>query len=246
MRQLLLVHLVAGLLYPSATVMDLNIGAALWMAAQAEGEVIVVPASVTNSQQTGRHHRDQPSGGTAAAVLPAAIHRDDSPEQNNHCSDTPTSDAPVLHTAKQAATQAAQHQRSSTSMQYATYAKDNHNPEPPSTTARPDPVPNSESSQGSRAGVSPEQAGTSGCGCVPDSCGWYRSAARVVLLGHGADEQHAGYGRHRTSFRNQVTSLNLLSYKQQHAIWPLPQPDLLSRPQPNESVQTTGINEQFQ
>ncbi|KAL0044306.1 hypothetical protein WJX82_010374 [Trebouxia sp. C0006] len=31
---------------------------------------------------------------------------------------------------------------------------------------------------------------------------WYRSAARVVLLGHGADEQHAGYGRHRTSFRN--------------------------------------------
>ncbi|KAL0019585.1 hypothetical protein WJX79_003455 [Trebouxia sp. C0005] len=31
---------------------------------------------------------------------------------------------------------------------------------------------------------------------------WYKSAARVVLLGHGADEQHAGYGRHRTSFRN--------------------------------------------
>jgi asparagine synthetase B (glutamine-hydrolysing) len=27
------------------------------------------------------------------------------------------------------------------------------------------------------------------------------SAARVVLLGHGADEQHAGYGRHRTSWR---------------------------------------------
>lgn len=26
----------------------------------------------------------------------------------------------------------------------------------------------------------------------------YRSEARVVLLGHGADEQCAGYGRHRT------------------------------------------------
>jgi len=29
----------------------------------------------------------------------------------------------------------------------------------------------------------------------------YRSAARVVLVGHGADEQCAGYGRHRTKFR---------------------------------------------
>lgn len=38
---------------------------------------------------------------------------------------------------------------------------------------------------------------------ISTSYGSYRSAARVVLLGHGADEQHAGYGRHRTSFRNQ-------------------------------------------
>jgi len=29
----------------------------------------------------------------------------------------------------------------------------------------------------------------------------YRSEARVVFLGHGADEQCAGYGRHRTRFR---------------------------------------------
>ena len=39
---------------------------------------------------------------------------------------------------------------------------------------------------------------------------WYKSAARVVLLGHGADEQHAGYGRHRTSFRNHVSPYCLL------------------------------------
>ena len=32
----------------------------------------------------------------------------------------------------------------------------------------------------------------------------YRSAARVVLLGHGADELCAGYGRHRTRFRKQA------------------------------------------
>ncbi len=30
---------------------------------------------------------------------------------------------------------------------------------------------------------------------------FYGSAARVVLLGHGADEQCGGYGRHRTRFR---------------------------------------------
>lgn len=29
----------------------------------------------------------------------------------------------------------------------------------------------------------------------------FESAARVVLLGHGADEQCAGYGRHRTRYR---------------------------------------------
>ncbi|KAK9816929.1 hypothetical protein WJX72_007151 [[Myrmecia] bisecta] len=42
-----------------------------------------------------------------------------------------------------------------------------------------------------------------GCAqAVPEGPGqWFRSAARVVLLGHGADEQCAGYGRHRTHFR---------------------------------------------
>ena len=34
--------------------------------------------------------------------------------------------------------------------------------------------------------------------------GFYRSRARVVLLGHGADELCGGYGRHRTAFRHQV------------------------------------------
>ena len=34
--------------------------------------------------------------------------------------------------------------------------------------------------------------------------GVYTSAAKVVLVGHGADEQCAGYGRHRTKFRQQA------------------------------------------
>jgi asparagine synthetase B (glutamine-hydrolysing) len=32
----------------------------------------------------------------------------------------------------------------------------------------------------------------------------FRSAARVAMLGHGADELCGGYGRHRTAFRHQV------------------------------------------
>lgn len=41
---------------------------------------------------------------------------------------------------------------------------------------------------------------------LPGSCSdqVYTSAARIVLVGHGADEQCAGYGRHRTKFRQQV------------------------------------------
>ena len=35
----------------------------------------------------------------------------------------------------------------------------------------------------------------------------YRSKARVVLLGHGADELCGGYGRHRTAFRHQVQAM---------------------------------------
>lgn len=30
----------------------------------------------------------------------------------------------------------------------------------------------------------------------------YRSKARILLVGSGADEQCAGYGRHRTKYRN--------------------------------------------
>lgn len=30
----------------------------------------------------------------------------------------------------------------------------------------------------------------------------YKSRAKILLLGSGADEQCAGYGRHRTKYRN--------------------------------------------
>ena len=43
-------------------------------------------------------------------------------------------------------------------------------------------------------------------GCYWEDGKQYRSEARVVLVGHGADEQAGGYGRHRTRFKKDVGS----------------------------------------
>mmetsp|Transcript_29082 Transcript_29082/g.86108 ORF Transcript_29082/g.86108 Transcript_29082/m.86108 type:complete len:693 (-) Transcript_29082:89-2167(-) len=52
-----------------------------------------------------------------------------------------------------------------------------------------------------REAASGAAVSTSACGGGGQPHALYRSPARIVLLGHGADEQCAGYGRHRTSFR---------------------------------------------
>lgn len=131
-----------GLLHPSATIMDVNIGAALWMAAQAEGKLTVIK-------------------GSAAATSP--IH-------------------PTTH-ATQSANTHHHHEQNQTSAKRC--------------GASPEPMQMLPLAQQH----DPAEHNTQTQHC---SQRWYRSAARVVLLGHGADEQHAGYGRHRTSFRNQV------------------------------------------
>ena len=41
--------------------------------------------------------------------------------------------------------------------------------------------------------------------------GIYHSVARIVLVGHGADEQCAAYGRHRSRFRTNVRRYQKLS-----------------------------------
>lgn len=52
-------------------------------------------------------------------------------------------------------------------------------------------------------------AGTRPAAAGPERQGTWTSQARVVLVGQGADEQCAGYGRHRTHFREGVSPSQL-------------------------------------
>ena len=66
---------------------------------------------------------------------------------------------------------------------------------------------------GGAAAALPRSGGEQLCeGCA------YSSHARVVLLGHGADEQCAGYGRHRTK-RKEKKQVNETKQHQFHTAY---------------------------
>jgi hypothetical protein len=269
--------MLAGLLHPSATVMDLNIGAALWMAARAEGKVTVAhgaspsasnsPSQSTHNQQPDTHdsqnssthplvYATETSGpGTGLLSADCGINSDKfqacdigttelcAPQwQLQHlqlsgpdaeCYGTsslqqaaPAMDASPAMRHKQAAGVDAP---SSATCHQAESEVGTRNPAEseavPQTLAESEAGPQNlaESERGpqnlAESVAEPQHqqrpaapASTAGMHCVHGKAGntsyeWYKSAARVVLLGHGADEQHAGYGRHRTSFRNHVSPL---------------------------------------
>ena len=116
------------LLAPADTVMDLNIGAALWLAARGEGELLV-DAAVREREEGKGDKKEQ---------------QDQQQEQQR---------------GKQQQDQRQEQQQ-----------------------------------EQRRQAEQPGSPGPSPHSCV--------SAARVVLLGHGADELCGGYRRHRTCFRN--------------------------------------------
>ncbi len=278
--------MLAGLLHPSATVMDLNIGAALWMAARAEGKVTVAhgaspspsnsPSQSTHNQQPNTHdsqststhplvHVTETSGpGTGLLSADCRIESDKlqtcdtgttelcAPQwQLQHHLQLSGPDAECCRSAS--LQQAAPAMDGSPAMRHKQAARDDA---PSSATchqaeSEADPQNLAESERGpqypAESETGPQNLAESEAGpqslaeyearpqnlaesvaepqhqqcsaapaSPPDTHGvhgkagttsyeWYRSAARVVLLGHGADEQHAGYGRHRTSFRKHVS-----------------------------------------
>ncbi|GLI65455.1 hypothetical protein VaNZ11_008836 [Volvox africanus] len=122
-----------ALLRPAHTVMDFNIGAALWLATSGQG-TLRLPSSTTSARPRCHHPASTsfPSPSAPSASIPPP---------------------PSLPSAPSGYT-------------------------PASSILSPSPSPS------------------------PAVGDFYGSAARVVLLGHGADEQCGGYGRHRTRFRS--------------------------------------------
>ncbi|PNH02542.1 PHD finger protein ALFIN-LIKE 1 [Tetrabaena socialis] len=135
-----------ALLRPAGTVMDLNIGAALWLAVAGQG-TLRLPAAAAAVAATAPHLPDPHTAATPAHVAalsngaPAAgVNKNPGGNISSHL-------GPVSPVSEQ----------------------------PPPGAPPPPPL-------------------------LPGSP--FGSAARVVLLGHGADEQCGGYGRHRTRFRS--------------------------------------------
>ena len=190
--------------------MDLNIGAALWMAAQAEGQVTVASALTASTQQPATHQSARLSEPTASTTLPA-----DPDSTKSHCGCSRSSVSHATSAAQNSQQAGAPGAQCLSTVGYATDTH-GHASRAQDDNAQTASMSSDSGPDGNAARLCCEnmlsddtEQSSSRHREVSVSCGRYKSAARVVLLGHGADEQHAGYGRHRTSFRNQV-SLNLL------------------------------------
>ncbi len=81
-------------------------------------------------------------------------------------------------------------------------------PPTPHPASRPAPAPAHVTRNSIGQAKSPATEAAGGETAVPDGedLPFYGSAARVVFLGHGADEQCGGYGRHRTKYREGGTA----------------------------------------
>eukprot|EP00967_Tisochrysis_lutea_P149788 scaffold288729_cov19-Tisochrysis_lutea.AAC.2 len=162
------------LLHPAGTIMDLNIGAALWLAVGARGK-LRRPVSWCMPKQ--------PSGGASDAAASAA------PEAAASAVSTITT-ASAASAASGGGFAKAEEAIGSSSMKSSPCCQGGG--------ADPGTAAGKESLEGWQLGNPGGIAGDDEGGDVAAGAR-YRSSARVVLLGHGADEQCAGYGRHRTS-----------------------------------------------
>ncbi|KAL0031491.1 hypothetical protein WJX77_003165 [Trebouxia sp. C0004] len=232
-----------GLLHPSATVMDLNIGAALWMAARAEGKVTIAqgaspsasnsPSQSAHNQQPDTHDsqnafthplvRASEAAGPGTEMLSADCEiKSDKFQTCDTCTTELYAQQCQLQHHLQLSGLDAECCETSSLQQAApatdaSSARRHHH-------AAGDDAPSRATHHQAESEAGPQNqaesvaelqhqkrpaapASTTGMHvvhgrAVTTSYEWYKSSARVVLLGHGADEQHAGYGRHRTSFRN--------------------------------------------
>ena len=209
----------AGLLHPSATIMDVNIGAALWMAARAEGKLTVVRGSAAADpplygaqelQEQMPMQQDQQLSGTAAGQTITQQQQQQQQQQEKLQQKQNLRPSHKGQGSRQQDQGAVQRQQgfhlqyqAQEPLQQAVDCTSQAEAQQQRTAQQQQEPTHQEQ------GLTDQQGHGQTTQLPSSRQGWYCSAARVVLLGHGADEQHAGYGRHRTSFRTQVGSSSL-------------------------------------
>ena len=207
----------AGLLHPADTVMDLNIGAALWLSARASGRVRLVtggqgcqnPKPYKGSCGQGCLN-PKPSnaasagigGGRADSKVSSSAFESDLSSRTSEPG-TKTGEGNGQGSSEGAGGKADGKGSSSISESDVS----SRCSEPGTKTGKGS---GPESSKGGGGDLGSDGRRSTECGYGQDGRE-YSSAARVVLVGHGADEQCAGYGRHRTKFRHNVWRSLLLA-----------------------------------
>lgn len=183
-----------SLICPSQTYMDLNIGAALWLAARAQGFTSVDQSSTVNA------NIDAPEKPRCLDVLDdplqSAVRNPVDASGQRQLSDPP--EAPSTFSSG-GSTVACEQPHS--------FAARSDIPTPKPGVTDIDLELSSRTEEMAKTGHPQRKAKNKPLGTAsrsPDAqtprerCA---SSARVLLVGSGADEQCAGYGRHRTKFR---------------------------------------------
>ena len=203
-----------ALLQPANTVMDLNIGAALWFGSRGRGRL--EPASTLS------HAKVDVCRYASCMQLSAPVGPSEPP---GRADETPPGDRSLpeagvdlqleltieLTDAPRPVTLRIRHREEPSAPQPPAASLDTPEgimPAPPSRShpgSHPgsDPGSNSEFSHPGSAHPGSSHPGSAHPGSSPAARRSYTSSARVLLLGMGADEQMGGYGRHRTVFRQE-------------------------------------------
>jgi predicted component of type VI protein secretion system len=185
-----------SLICPSQTYMDLNIGAALWLAARAQGFTSVDQPSIV-----GAHIDD--SGKTQCLVGlndPSESTVRNPVDASGQTQRINPSEAPISSPAS-VSTSACEQPQSFAAR------SDLPAPKPGVSSKDTDPERSSRPEEMAETGHPQRRAKNKPLGTASRSSDVQMprercaSSARVLLVGSGADEQCAGYGRHRTKFR---------------------------------------------
>jgi hypothetical protein len=176
-------HLIR-LLHPKATVMDFNIGAVLLFAAHANGRVCTSPRAHIESPHCRYHITAKPiASANANANATAAV------------------DAAVLPPASAAADAKASAVPVGATIVAAPAPVPASVPAPTAVKERGTRSPKKQRAPRKTDSAAAADAKAAAAAAAAETFVPYRSTARVLLSGIGADELMGGYGRHRTTFR---------------------------------------------